>query len=223
MELKDKKIGFAITGSFCNFKETKGVLEEIKKEGVKEIIPIVSYSTKDFDTRFYKAEEYIKMVEDTTNNKVIDTIVKAEPIGPKNMVDLIRVFIPYIVLIILFIINIFFRQYSVTRNVFYNLTCCIVFATIILLAFRARFDESMILILKTDYHTNFDFFSDMLAFVNVMIYGLCIADVFLALSEARFSFGRKPKKVEKTKNVKNKQTKKEKKPSAVQIEDEETL
>ncbi len=91
MELKDKKIGFAITGSFCNFKETKGVLEEIKKEGVKEIIPIVSYSTKDFDTRFYKAKEYIKMVEDTTNNKVIDTIVKAEPIGPKNMVDLIVV------------------------------------------------------------------------------------------------------------------------------------
>ena len=141
----------------------------------------------------------------------------------KNMFDLIKVFIPYIVLIILFIINIFFRQHSVTRNVFYNLTCCIVFATVTLLAFRARFDESMILIFKTSYHTNFDFFSDMLAFVNVMIYGLCIADVFLALSEARFSFGRKPKKVEKNKNVKNKQTKKEKKPIAVQIEDEETL
>ena len=91
MDLKDKKIGFAITGSFCNFNETKGVLEEIKKEGVKEIIPIVSYSTKDFDTRFYKSSDYIKMVEDTTNNKVIDTIVKAEPIGPKNMVDLIVV------------------------------------------------------------------------------------------------------------------------------------
>ena len=91
MELKDKTIGFAITGSFCNFKETKGVLEELKNEGVKEIIPIVSYSTKNYDTRFYKANEYIKMVEDITKNKVIDTIVKAEPIGPKNMVDIIVV------------------------------------------------------------------------------------------------------------------------------------
>ena len=29
------------------------------------------------------------MVEDETKNKVIDSIVKAEPIGPKNMVDIL--------------------------------------------------------------------------------------------------------------------------------------
>ena len=138
----------------------------------------------------------------------------------KNMIDLLRVFIPYMVLIVLWILNIFFRQESVTKNVFYNLTCCIVFATVILLACRSLFDESMILMLKTKYHVNFDFFSDMLTFVNVMIYGLCISDVFLALSGARFGFRKKHKNVE---NHGNDRVHKKDRPIAVQIEDEETL
>lgn len=91
MELNNIKIGFAVTGSCCNFNETKRVLEELKSNGVKEIIPIVSNSTKTMDTRFYKARDYIKMLEETTGNKVIDTIPKAEPVGPKNMVDIIVV------------------------------------------------------------------------------------------------------------------------------------
>lgn len=91
MELKGKKIGFAVTASCCNFSETKFVLEELKKEKVKEILPIVSYSTKNINSRFYKGKEYIEMIEETTGNKVIDTIEKAEPIGPKDMVDIIVV------------------------------------------------------------------------------------------------------------------------------------
>ena len=138
----------------------------------------------------------------------------------KNMIDLLRVFIPYMVLIVLWILNIFFRQQSVTKNVFYNLTCCLVFATIILLACRALFDESMILILKTKYHTNFDFFSDMLTFVNVMIYGLCISDVFLALSDLKFNTKKKNNNIN---NHRNDRVHKKDRPIAVQIEDEETL
>lgn len=91
MELKNLTIGLGITGSFCNFKEVKSVIEELKLQKVKKIIPIVSYSTKDYDTRFYKSRDFIKMLEETTGNKAIDTIVKAEPIGPKNLVDVIIV------------------------------------------------------------------------------------------------------------------------------------
>ena len=49
MDLNNKKIGFAITGSCCNFKEVKSVIESLKDAGVKEILPIVSYSTKNSD------------------------------------------------------------------------------------------------------------------------------------------------------------------------------
>lgn len=89
MKLENLTIGLGITGSFCNFSEVSGVIDSLKKQNVKKIIPIVSNHTKKFDTRFYKAKEFMKMIEDHTGEKVIDSIVKAEPIGPKNMVDII--------------------------------------------------------------------------------------------------------------------------------------
>ena len=89
MKLENLKIGLGITGSFCNFSEVKGVIDSLKEQKVSKIIPIVSNNTKNLDTRFYKAKEFVKMLEENTNEKVVDTIVKAEPIGPKNLVDVI--------------------------------------------------------------------------------------------------------------------------------------
>lgn len=91
MKLENLKIGLGITGSFCNFNRIKEVIDSLKEQNVSKIIPIVSYNTKNLDTRFYKAKEFIKMLEDNTNEKIVDTIVKAEPIGPKNLVDIIVV------------------------------------------------------------------------------------------------------------------------------------
>lgn len=90
MSLENLKIGLGITGSFCNFSETKNVICDLKKENV-DVLPIISFTTRDYDTRFYKKSEYIKMLEEETKNRVIDTIPKAEPIGPKNMVDVILI------------------------------------------------------------------------------------------------------------------------------------
>lgn len=91
MKLENLKVGLGITGSFCNFKEVKNVINDLKKEKVKEIIPIISYNTKKLDTRFYKSKDFVEMLEKETNNKVIDTIVTAEPIGPKSLVDIILI------------------------------------------------------------------------------------------------------------------------------------
>ena len=90
MSLENLKIGLGITGSFCNFSETKNVICDLKKENV-DVLTIISFTTRDYDTRFYKKSEYIKMLEEETKNRVIDTIPKAEPIGPKNMVDVILI------------------------------------------------------------------------------------------------------------------------------------
>ena len=90
MNLKNVTVGLAITGSFCNFSRVKEVIEELKDKGAS-VIPIISFFTKNFDTRFYKKNDFITMLESTTKNKVIDTIQKAEPVGPKNLVDIIVV------------------------------------------------------------------------------------------------------------------------------------
>ncbi|MCH5170157.1 MAG: dipicolinate synthase subunit B [Oscillospiraceae bacterium] len=79
-------VGFAMCGSFCTFKKVIPQIEELVLLGFN-VVPImsgVSYST---DTRFGKAEDFIKQIEDITGKKIIHTISGAEPIGPKKLLD----------------------------------------------------------------------------------------------------------------------------------------
>ena len=85
--LEGLKIGLGITGSFCNFPKVQGLIKKLKEEKVNTIIPIVSQSSKTYDTRFYLRDDFLKMLENETNNKIITDIVEAEPIGPKKMFD----------------------------------------------------------------------------------------------------------------------------------------
>ena len=91
MELYGKKIGFVLTGSFCTFKKTIPIMKElIEKEGA-EIIPIMSYNSYNLDTKFGKAKDFIKEIEEMTKKEIIHTIQEAEPIGPKKMTDIMVV------------------------------------------------------------------------------------------------------------------------------------
>ena len=87
MELKNKKIGFAMTGSFCTFSKTIEELKKIVKTGAK-VIPIMSYNSYNLDTRFGKASDFINEIESITGEKIIHTIQEAEPIGPKKITDI---------------------------------------------------------------------------------------------------------------------------------------
>ena len=90
--LNDLNIGLGITGSFCNFPRIKALIDELKDEKVNKIIPIVSFVTKTYDTRFFIKDNFLEMLERETGQKVIDNIVDAEPIGPKNMIDIMVIF-----------------------------------------------------------------------------------------------------------------------------------
>lgn len=81
MEVKGKKIGFVLTGSFCTFKKTISKMKELKKLGA-DIIPIMSYNSYLLDTKFGKAEDHIKEIEKICNKEIIHTIQDAEPIRP---------------------------------------------------------------------------------------------------------------------------------------------
>lgn len=86
MELKNLKLGFALTGSFCTIAK---VLPEIEllSNCVKNVIPIFSPIVYNTDTRFTNAKELAEQVESITKNKIIKTIPEAEPIGPKKIID----------------------------------------------------------------------------------------------------------------------------------------
>ncbi len=90
MKLEGVKIGFAITGSFCTFEKILDIVKKLKKEGAT-IIPIMSSTAYHTNTRFGNAKDFIKELEKLTGHKVINDIVGAEPLGPKNMVDVILI------------------------------------------------------------------------------------------------------------------------------------
>lgn len=87
MEVKGKKIGFVLTGSFCTFSKTIPKMRELKDRGA-DILPIMSYNSYSFDTKFGKAKDFIEQIENITGKKIIHTIQDAEPIGPKKMTDI---------------------------------------------------------------------------------------------------------------------------------------
>lgn len=88
MNLEGKNIGFALTGSFCTFERT---IKQIKNLVDKKanVIPIMSWASYSYDTKFGKAQDFRDKIEYITKNKIIHTIQEAEPIGPNKMLDLL--------------------------------------------------------------------------------------------------------------------------------------
>ena len=48
----------------------------------------MSYNAYKTDTKFGKAKNHIKEIQDITGNNIIHTIKEAEPIGPKRKTDI---------------------------------------------------------------------------------------------------------------------------------------
>lgn len=82
--------GYALTGSFCTFERSVKQIENLVAKGIK-VIPIMSAHAYDFDTRFGQAQEFRQEIENICGEKIISTVVEAEPIGPKKMLDLLIV------------------------------------------------------------------------------------------------------------------------------------
>lgn len=90
MDIRGKKIGLVMTGSFCTFEKVIKQMKNLVKEGA-EIIPIMSFTGYNLDTKFGMAKEFINEIEQITGKKIISTIQDAEPIGPKKMTDIMIV------------------------------------------------------------------------------------------------------------------------------------
>lgn len=87
MDFKGIKIGFVLTGSFCTFSKVIPKIKELVKKDAS-VIPVMSFNSYNLDTKFGKAKDFIKEIEEITGKKIIHTIEDAEPIGPKKMTDI---------------------------------------------------------------------------------------------------------------------------------------
>lgn len=84
------RIGFALTGSFCTFSAVVPVIETLISRGC-EVIPILSAHAATLNTRFGTANGWRDRLYEITQREPIDSIVDAEPIGPKKMFDIMVV------------------------------------------------------------------------------------------------------------------------------------
>jgi dipicolinate synthase subunit B len=84
--LQGKRIGLGITASHCTYEEIIPVIDSLIDAGAT-VIPVITHSVLTAATRFGTGEEWIARIEKATGEKVISTIVGAEPFGPSTPVD----------------------------------------------------------------------------------------------------------------------------------------
>lgn len=84
--LQGKRIGLGITASHCTYEDVVPKIQGFRDKGAT-VVPIITHSVLTAATRFGTGEEWIQKIESIAGEKVVSSIVEAEPFGPKNPLD----------------------------------------------------------------------------------------------------------------------------------------
>lgn len=84
------RVGFCVCGSYCTLSNVFEMAERLKNAGC-ELVPVMSFNAASISTRFGRAEDNVARITELCGRKPIMTIEDAEPIGPKNMTDIMLV------------------------------------------------------------------------------------------------------------------------------------
>lgn len=82
--------GFAVCGSFCTIAQATAQIRVLLDLGVR-VVPIFSPIVYRTDTRFGKAADLIARVTAECGRPVLHEIPEVEPIGPRNLLDILVV------------------------------------------------------------------------------------------------------------------------------------
>jgi len=80
-----KRIGLAMCGSYCTYAEVFYHAEKLAEK--YDIVPIMSDTAAETDSRFGTASEHIRRLMALSGRKVISSITEAEPLGPAMPLD----------------------------------------------------------------------------------------------------------------------------------------
>ncbi len=87
MLLANKKIIFGLTSSQYAFEKTIPQIMRLTKEGA-EVTPVMSYDAYNIDSKFGKAKDFIKRIEEISLKKVIHTNEEIEKLNNFNEIDI---------------------------------------------------------------------------------------------------------------------------------------
>ena len=82
-------IGFALCGSFCTYEKVFPLMEELAKR--HRVIPIFSFAAASVDSRFGTAAAHLARAASICGEKPLCDIPAVEPIGPKQMLDVLLI------------------------------------------------------------------------------------------------------------------------------------
>ena len=80
-----KRLGLALCGSYCSYEKLFAALPPLLEH--YELVPIMSDTAAETDTRFGTAAEHLHRLTELTGRRVVTTIAEAEPLGPKEPLD----------------------------------------------------------------------------------------------------------------------------------------
>jgi dipicolinate synthase subunit B len=86
--IPDIRVGVVMTGSFCTFQKTFDAAQTLKEAGA-DLLPVMSFNAAGISTRFGRAEDNVRTLENICQKSVISKIETAEPIGPQKMTDIL--------------------------------------------------------------------------------------------------------------------------------------
>lgn len=86
--MRNTRVGFALTGSFCTLEKAMRAMEATV-EVYPDLLPILSETTAETDTRFGRAEDWKEEIVEICGHGIVESIREAEPIGPKKLLDVL--------------------------------------------------------------------------------------------------------------------------------------
>ena len=81
MSMEKLRLGLALCGSYCTYEKLFAALPALAQE--YELVPIMSDTAAETDTRFGTAAQHIRRLMEVCGKHVITTVAEAEPLGPR--------------------------------------------------------------------------------------------------------------------------------------------
>lgn len=100
----------------------------------------------------------------------------------KSLLDAIPSILPFILVFVIFVVNIFIKSNIIRDNLFFNFVSVLLFVVIIIIGLRAKFDTNMLIYYKYKVQYNPLYLSDNLSFIKISLYLLFATNLLYIIS-----------------------------------------
>lgn len=101
----------------------------------------------------------------------------------KPLSESITVIFPFVLVFVIFVINLFVSKKSCSGNLLFNFGTLLILVVVILIGVRAKFDTNMLIYYKYNISYNSAYLADNLAMIESMLYIIFASNVFLIVSD----------------------------------------